>query len=112
MINRKQNEICIICEDTNDKFDLKNSNQYVSCNCNFLIHKECWTIWRKTKQEFECPLCGTYSPRLTIKIPTENEEIILPIKKQNMSKRGQLLFLLAILIFAYSFFSLFYLKIY
>lgn len=82
------NEQCIICIDDNDNSDLFDSKQFLKCNCNFKIHRECWYLWNRTKPEFQCPNCGENSMKLTIVIPKLDDELQPNrSKKQGLNKK-------------------------
>ena len=65
---------CFICLDSREP--LVDNTLLRTCGCKFIVHPECWAMWIKNKDAWDCPICRRES--LVIGIPQTRELIQTP----------------------------------
>ena len=46
---------CFICLDSREP--LVDNTLLRTCGCKFIVHPECWAMWIKNKDAWDCPIC-------------------------------------------------------
>lgn len=70
---------CFICLESSEP--LVDNTLLRTCGCKFIVHPECWAIWIKNKDEWDCPICRRES--LVAGIPQTRNIIITHTRNAN-----------------------------